>query len=722
MRNVRDEFRKLILTIVIGGVAIGLCLAALLPGLATVGGAQHFNGDKLGTLHDLKQRSTLYDSAGNVIGVLGLQNREDVKFVHIPKVIREAVISVEDRTFWTNDGVDLNSTLRAFLKNLSSGAIEEGGSTITQQLVKNRILTNKRDVNRKVREIILALRLNNKYSKREILEQYLNTVYFGQGSYGVKSAVERYFLTADPGAALPRSKRLSEVTISEAALLAGLISNPEGNNPFSNPDGARKRRAIALDAMVQQRYITTAQAAKARKEPLPTIKPEQELRPRNSWAEEVQDRLFTDPIYKVLGSTEKERKEKVLAGGLKVYATLDPNLQKEAQNAMNDILPEKPGWTGSLVSMDPRTGFVKAMVAGPGFESSQYNIATSYPGRQAGSTWKTITLAAALENGFSPADFVDGTSPCEFGQLGKTANAEGGEGRMTLRAATSGSVNCAFARTELAVGFDKVIATAHKLGITQKTLRPILTLTLGTIESTATEMATIAATIANGGMKHPPIFVSKIVGPDGDVVFDANKDVTPVRAISADTAACELDLLKGVITGGTGTAARLNGHDSAGKTGTTDNLADANFMQITPTLVDFVWHGNAQAQIPGAGFGGQIPARISKAFMDRALTFTPNVPFPAPGPVCDRKGAFITEFGRTLAPPEGFPEETVDTTPSVFGPPTTRRHNNNNGNNNNKSGGGGGGGGGGTPTTPQTAPPATAPPTSPPTDVTLPTP
>ena len=240
MRNVRDELRKFILTVVIGGVAVGLCLAALLPGLATVGGAQHFNGDKLGTLHDLKQRSTLYDAGGNVIGVLGLQNREDAKFAHIPKVIRQAVISVEDRTFWTNDGIDLNSTLRAFLRNLSSGAIEEGGSTITQQLVKNRILTNKRDVNRKVREIILALRLNNKYSKREILEQYLNTVYFGQGSYGVKSAVERYFLTADPGAALPRSKHLSEVTIGEAALLAGLISNPEGNNPFTNPDGARQ--------------------------------------------------------------------------------------------------------------------------------------------------------------------------------------------------------------------------------------------------------------------------------------------------------------------------------------------------------------------------------------------------------------------------------------------------------------------------------------------------
>jgi penicillin-binding protein 1A len=362
------------------------------------------------------------------------------------------------------------------------------------------------------------------------------------------------------------------------------------------------------------------------------------------------------------------------------------------------------------------------MVAGPGFESSQYNIATSYPGRQPGSTWKTITLAAALENGFSPNDYVDGTSPCDFGRiLGKTANAEGGDGRMTLRAATSGSVNCAFARTELGVGFDKVIATAHKMGITQKTLQPILTLTLGTIEATATEMATVAATIANGGLMHPPIFVSKIVGPDGKVVFSARRDVTPERAISADTAACELDLLKGVITGGTGTAARLNGRDSAGKTGTTDNQADANFMQITPTLVDFVWHGNAQARVAGAGFGGGIPARISKAYMDAALAFTHPVPFPAPGPTCARSGAFITEAGRALAPPEGFPEETTTLPPdqAIPGGPSRR---NNGGNNNNKQRSKQSGSNNPPPTAPATSPP-TAPPPPPdpaPTDPTVP--
>jgi membrane peptidoglycan carboxypeptidase len=719
MQRVRGPVKQLVLTIIIGGVAVGVFLAALLPGFAAVGGAQHYK-DALGQLSHLKQRSTLYDAKNNIIGILGEQNREDVRLDQVPKLIQNAVISVEDKTFWTNDGIDLNSTARALLTNLSSGQIEQGGSTITQQLVKNRLLSRKRDIHRKVREIVLALRLNDRYSKREILDQYLNTVYFGQGSYGVKSAVQRFFLTHDPGAPLPRAKRLSEVTVGEAALLAGLISNPEGNNPFANPSGARARRKFALEQMLAEHYITPAQMRSAEEEPLPTIKPEAELRPRSSWEEEVQDRLFTDPIYKVLGTTVKERKTKVLTGGLKVYATLDPTLQGFAQDAMNDILPEKPGWTGALVSMDPRNGFVKAMVAGPGFESSQYNIATTYPGRQVGSTWKTMTLAAALENGFSPNDLVDGTSPCDFGVLGQTANAEGGGGRMTLRDATAGSVNCAFVRTELAVGFDKVIDTAFKMGITQTTLKPILTLTLGTIEATATEMATVASTIANGGMKHPPVFVSKIEGPDGRVIFDANHDVPATRAISQDTASCEIDMLRGVIEGGTGTAARLASHDSAGKTGTTDNKADANFLQITPTLVDFVWHGNATARIPGAGFGGDIPARISKDFMDRALYFTPNYPFPPAGPTCDRDGEFISPFGRTIEQPEGFPdeapppEEEAPATPATPQPQHRTTNNNNGGGGNNNHHSNGGGGGGGSPaTSPPTSPPQ-EPPTSPP--------
>ena len=298
MSKVPGAFRNFVLTLVIGGIAVGACVAALIPGVSEIAEAHHYTSDKIGALRDLAQKSTIYDSTGVVMGNLGNKNRELTTLDQVPKLIQNAVIAVEDKTFWENDGVDLNATMRALLKNLTSGEIEQGGSTITQQLVKNRILTKKRDINRKVREIVLAFRLNEKFSKNEILEQYLNTVYFGQGSYGIKSAAERFFLIADPASPYGlRPKTMNELSISEAALLAGLISNPEGNNPYINPEGAKQRRALALERMVDQGYITLEEAATATNDPLPdpNLKPVAELRPGTSWEEEIQDRLVNDP-------------------------------------------------------------------------------------------------------------------------------------------------------------------------------------------------------------------------------------------------------------------------------------------------------------------------------------------------------------------------------------------------------------------------------------------
>jgi membrane peptidoglycan carboxypeptidase len=425
--------------------------------------------------------------------------------------------------------------------------------------------------------------------------------------------------------------------------------------------------------MLKQGKITQKEADVANFEPLPSIPPATELRPRDAWSEEVQDRLLNDPLYKALGSTVEQRRTRVLTGGLKVYATMVPTVQRIAQFAIRDQLPtDKPGFTASLVAMDPTNGYVKAMVGGPGFNSSQYNIATSYPGRQAGSTWKVITLAAALQNGFSPHDGISGSSPCSFGLLGRTQNAERGGRRLSIRSATTGSVNCAYARLEQAVGFLKVIDMAVRMGITQKTLKPILTLTLGAIETTPLEMATVASTIANGGVHHPPVFVSKIEGPDGTILFDATKDVPATRAMSADAASCEADILQGVITGGTGTAARLEGdRPVAGKTGTTDLKADANFLGFTPQLAVFIWHGNALAQVPGAGFGGQVPASIFKQFMDNVLALSPKLGFPPPGPVCDRQGAYVSEKGRGVSPPPRTSTPTTSPPVVVVPPPPT---------------------------------------------------
>jgi penicillin-binding protein 1A len=666
-------WQKLLATVVAGGLVLGIFIAALIGSAGIIASAPEYK-ESIDKLRDLAQRSTVYDAQGKVLGVLGTTNREEVPLSQVPKVLREAVIAVEDKTFWTNSGVDWNAVARAFVKNITSGEIEQGGSTITQQLVKNRILSPKRDVNRKVREIVLAHRLTKRFTKRQILEQYLNTVYFGQGSYGVKVAVERFFLTLGPYGKVP-STDLQHVTLGQAALLAGLISNPEGDNPFRFPARAVARRQLVLQLMVKQEKITQEQADVASLEPIPTILPDAELRPRNAWVEEVQDRLFTDPMFKVLGSTVEQRKKRVLTGGLKINATMNESLQRIAQNSIRDQIPaDRPGFTGALVAMDPKTGFVRAMVGGPqDFQNSQYNIATSYPGRQAGSTWKVITLAAALEAGFSPKDGVSGSSPCSFGYWGRTQNAERGGRRLTIRSATQGSVNCAFARIELAVGFFRVLDMAKKLGITQDTLRPILTLTLGTIESTALEMATVASTIDNGGVHHPPVFVSSIETADGQVLFDATKEVPATRAMSAEAAACEIDLLRGVISGGTGTAARLNGNRPvAGKTGTTDLKADANFLGFTPQLAVFIWHGYPLAQVPGAGFGGQVPARIFKEFMDTALTFSPPADFPPPGPVCDRPGVYVSEKGRGVEQPRSSrPSTTTPTSPAVVVTPPT---------------------------------------------------
>ena len=693
---------RLLTTILVGGIAIGACLAALLPGTAVFAKAYSYKSNAVGQLRALAQRSTVYDASGDAIGQLGTQNRQDVTLDQVPTILQDAVIAVEDHTYWTNDGIDLNGVFRAAVTNISSGAIVQGGSTITQQLVKQRILNSKRDVNRKVKEIILALRLNKEYTKRQILEQYLNTVYFGQGSYGVKAAVERFFLQRDPTSPFGvATTQLSQVNIAQAALLAGLINNPTGDNPFSNPQGAKTRRAVALSRMVVEHYITQAQADLANQAPLPSILPSPDLRPTNAWVAEIENRLINDPIYSALGKTAQERQNATLTGGLQIYATENPAMQNQAQNVVDNDLSSPSGFTGSLVAMNPKNGEVEAMVGGPGFLQSQYNIATEYPGRQAGSTWKVITLAAALESGFSPNDQVDGTSPCSFGGWGMTQNAEAGGGIMTLRAATANSVNCAFARTELAVGFPKIIATAHAMGITQNTLKPVLTLTLGAIESTALEMATVASTIANEGMHHSPVFVSKIVGPTGQVVFNADS-LPGTQVISRDTADCETDLLHGVITGGTGTGAALNGRDAAGKTGTTDGQTDANFLEFTggAQIADFIWHGNPLGRVPGAGFGGNYPASASRDFLDQALAGVPALPLPDPGPACQRPGGSITPLGRVantngLVPGVGGTPQPV--TPQPVAPPPT------------------------VVITPPRRPPATEPPTSPTSPTSTPT-
>jgi penicillin-binding protein 1A len=665
MRNAARLLGTFLATVVIGGIAVGACFAALVPGTVDIVTAHHYTVKQVRELSSLAETTTVYWSDGTKLGTLGLLDREVVPLTEVPDRVQNAVIATEDRTFWTNDGIDLGAVFRAFLTNVVSGEINQGGSTITQQLVKNRIVGAKRDVNRKIREIEDALRLNEKFSKEKILEEYLNTVYFGQGSYGIKAAARRFFTTPDPNALFGfRGKEMSELSIGEAALLAGVIQSPEGNNPFSYPDRAIRRRADVLRAEVEQGYITQDEADAANNEPLPTIKPSPEQRPTNYLVAEVQDRLLNDPRYaEALGQTVAERKDKLLKGGLKIYTTFDRRMQGIAEDAaVNNraVATHGPGWEASLVAIEPATGMVKAMVGGPNFGVDQYNIATHPVGRQPGSTWKIITLVAALANGYSPNDVVDGTEPCpvpsQFPHVPPDQypnnSADGAEnGPHTISVSTSASINCAFVRLSTSIGLTRVIDMAHALGLTQNTLTPILNLSIGTREATPLEMATVISTIANNGMKQTPIFVSKIVNRDDVPILDENgRAGEPV--ISPDVAQCAQNVLRGVITGGTGTAARVVGHTAYGKTGTTDRTTDAWFVGATPQLATAVWFGYRANAVPGAGFGGASSAPIFSDFMSRALEPYPDVSLPAPGPVCARAGQRVDENGgRTTAPP-----------------------------------------------------------------------
>jgi penicillin-binding protein 1A len=648
--RVLTRFSALVL---VGGLILGVCLAALAPGARQIALSHRYTGT-VKQLGQLSESTTVFDSAGNTIGKIGLQDREPAELDEVPQILIDAVIVTEDKTFWKNPGVDLNGVGRAFVDNVTKGKVSQGGSTITQQLVKNRLTGNRRDLNRKIRELVLAYRVNEKYSKREILKQYLNTVYFGQGSYGVKAAARRFFLTNDPASPFPRGKQMSELTLGEAALLAGSIRNPEGDNPFVHPDRALKRRVEVLKGMVQEHKITQDQANFASLEPLPTVKPAAELKPANAWVEQAQAVLLNDPR---LGATPNERRNKVLQGGLRVYTTLDQDIQQKADRGVQDGLRSAAaGFGGALVAMDPKTGYVKAMVDSRPYTEAKFNLAVDGAGRQVGSSFKVVTLATALQNGWSRNDVVDGSAPCSVrGFDGASRNAEGNGGRMPIQDAATGSVNCAFVRMSTGVGMEKVIDMAQKMGMRPNVAgrQPlnqwrVLTFTLGVISITPLEMANIAATIASGGIHHDPIFVSKVVGPDGKTVFDETGRPGN-RVLDPDVAACEASILHGPLgPGGTAAGKGLLGHDAFGKTGTTDLKVTSAFIGGTPDLVSFAWHGVPEADVPGAGFGADVPNSMWRGFMNAALQGKPDTPFPAPGPACDAPGKVIDPvLGRT---------------------------------------------------------------------------
>ena len=602
-------------------------------------------------LAPLAQRSVLYAADGSILQYLhGEEDRLPVTLDKVPQHVVTAVLDAEDERFFEHGAIDLRSMTRALVSNLEAGEISEGGSTITQQLVKTALLNPKQDLNRKLQEASLAIRLERQMSKNEILERYLNTVYFGNGAYGLQAAAERYYQTD-----------VDKLTLGQAVLLAGLIRNPVYADPYNNPEDARARRDVIIDRMARLNHITPEQVVELKAEPLPQPLPQEDFDSKNYFTRHVVDQLLNDPKY--LGGTDSERNRLVFRGGLDITTTLVPAVQAMAEQSIADTLPADRGeFNAALVSVEPASGAVRAAVSGLDFADHKIDMITGR-GRQTGSSFKMLTLMAALEAGHIPGDTILGSAPCVIPDPksveGKwdPKNVEGQAGGvLTLTEATVGSVNCAYARLIKLVGPEKVVDVAKRMGIKDADLQPFLSLTLGSVDVTPLEMATAYATLANDGEYHEPYFIDRIEDRDGKVLYKST--MKGERAVSVANARTALQILTQVVSRGTGTAAQVPRWQVAGKTGSTDNEADAWFVGVTPKLATAVWMGApAGYGIPMRNvgpypivYGGTYPAQIYGTFMRQFLAGQQVIDFAPPERVPNQRAPKYLQVDGELPP------------------------------------------------------------------------
>ncbi len=571
----------------------------------------------------------IYDRSGKrVLAVLrGSENRVIVKSDEIAPIMKQAIVAVEDRRFWEHDGVDFKAIARAFWADVRHQQFVQGGSTITQQFVKNAYVDNTRSIARKLKEAILARQLDQRWSKDRILTEYLNTIYFGNGAYGIEQAARTYF-----------QHSAARLKLEEAALLAALPSDPTAFDPASNPREAKRQRNIALQLMFDQALITKRQYHNAVRKPLP--RPD-DIKPPGTRSEVGQ--YFTNYVKQQL--IDKYGTSTVFGGGLRVHTTIDLGLQARAREAIDKWLHDPKGPTAALVAIDPRTGDVLAMVGGTNFNKSQFNLAVQGE-RQPGSSFKPFVLADALDQGIAPeTTFPSHELDIPFdGKVWHVANYEGDYlGSANLRTATTYSDNSVYAQLTSTIGPATVARMAHRLGITSP-LNPYLSIGLGAESVNPLEMARAYATLAHGGQRidgsafgNRPRAI-RLVGQQGKngaaiELKDTNKPVSnPVLDSGKD--ALLTNILESVVQSGTGKRAQLGGGwGVAGKTGTTENHGDAWFVGYTPTLVAAVWVGYPNELKPmltefngDPVAGGTYPALIWKRFMTLALKDRPDPP------------------------------------------------------------------------------------------------
>ena len=629
----RDLGHRAVLLMMVAAVTALLVGIAAMPGVAifgkTVGGVADRFDVEVGDIElpAVAQRSVVVSREGKTLATLsGEENRVVVDVDEVPKQTQHAVLAIEDAGFYEHHGVDLPSLVRALLSNVKAGGLAQGGSTITQQLVKNLIVGTERSLDRKILEAQFAVELERQMSKKRILELYLNEAYFGRGVYGIGTAAEYYF-----------GKRVRKLTLAESALLAGIIKSPENLEPIANPEGAKERRALVLRRMVDEGFVTASEAEAAAASEL-GAKARPIKGPRTPYfVEYVKSLILSDERY---GQTIDQRIQVLFQGGLRIETTLDFKLQDVAQKAARTILDLKDDPDSALVSIDPKTGAVIAMVGGRDFGEEKYNLAVQGR-RQPGSTFKPMTMVAALAAGVPPTQPYNAKATIKVtDQAGKPYEVSNydrrGRGFIDMREATAFSVNTYYIQLIDQIGPEAVVEMSRKLGI-ETELQPYTSLALGTIEVTPFEMASAYATLAANGRYCEPFAITKVLDATGAIVHRGEPACQQV--IDPSIAALATDILREIPERGTGRANGRIGRPVTGKTGTTEELSDAWYAGYTPQFATVVWIGFRGSRTPlrnihglPSVFGGTLPAMIWKEFMLAAHDDLEVEQFPPPPP------------------------------------------------------------------------------------------
>lgn len=617
-------------------LATAAAIAALGTAAVVGGGAAVFaygsscDLGSLRTANKIGQNSFVYAANGARLGVIPAErNRQPVAAADMALWVRKATIAVEDRRFFEHGGLDFEGIARAAVADVRAGRIVEGGSTITQQLVRDLYISQERTVQRKLKEACLATKLDRAWTKHRILTTYLNRVYYGNQAYGIEAASRTYF-----------SKSARELTLSESALLVGLTQAPSVYNPVVAPTRAVARRTEVLRAMLETGVITRARYEKA-------IKAELRLH-RGRLYQEIREPYFfgyvRDRLIEVYGA------ETVRSGGLRVYTTIRPRYQRLAEEAIRETLTYRSDPAAAIISISPRTGAIRAMAAViPDQPKNQFNL-LSQARRQTGSTFKTFVLAAAVEMGINPDATYYVSAPFTY-KPHAVGNCDDGSwwcvhtydnsysGWSSIRSATIRSDNAVYAQLTLDVTPERIAETARRMGV-QSPLDVngayVPAMGLGSIAVSPLDIGSAYATLAGGGVYAEPMAIRRVVLPDGKEDTEAGWGVPKRRrAISEGTAAIVTRILEQNVQSGTGTGANIS-RPAAGKTGTNEEHADAWFAGYTPELATTVWVGYTRGEIPMenvhgiAVAGGTFPAEIWRRFMDPALEGTPEAPFAEP--------------------------------------------------------------------------------------------